>query len=170
MPTQAEITLLQLLSAIEVEPQSVAKAIEGLGNEGVTVLCDVALGTFPGLRPKVRTNAVALLGYVDHPQAKETVHLLVKDPDPDVGIRALRAAGRRKEASLVPELAKMLQAASLSPLVAAEVVGALQAIDSPEAHSALADYGQADPGKVPHRAAPVVNTYLGTHLGARPKP
>ena len=134
--------------------------IQTLGNDAVTVLCDVALGTFPGLRPKVRTNAVALLGWVDHPQAAETLRLLVGDVNPDVKARALRAVGRKRDDVVVDDLGRMLREEALPPVIAAEVVKALLAIDSAAARVTLAEYEAADASRYPHRAAPVVRTYL----------
>ena len=59
MPTQDEIRVLNLLSAVDYAPGTdPGKLIESWGNGAVTVACEAALGTYPGLRPKVRTNAV----------------------------------------------------------------------------------------------------------------
>jgi len=160
MATQAETEVLRLLSAIEVEPEDAAKAVLDLGDEAVTVLCEAALGSFPGLRAKVRTNAVALLGWVKHPQAQEATRLLIRDPNPDVSIRALRAVGRQKNSTITHDLGRMLQNASLPPLVAAEVVKALIAIDSPESRKALSAYDIADPKALPHRGSELVAAYL----------
>jgi len=160
MSTPIESAILRLLSAIEIDSESAAAAIADWGNEGVTVLCDVALGTFPGLRPKVRLNAVALLDAVDHPQAHETRHLLLRDPNPDVSVRALRGSARLRDTAVVAELGRALQQTSLPPLVAAEAVRALIAIDSPDAQQVLTHYAAADPTQYPHRAALAVNGQL----------
>ena len=95
MPSETEAAVLKMLSAIEISP-ALARRIERQGNEAVTALCEIALGVPPGLRMKVRTNATALLDKVDHPQARETLELLLSDPNEGVRIRALRAAGRAK--------------------------------------------------------------------------
>ena len=71
MPTENEIRVLRLLSAIEISPNAGA-TIEGWGNEAVTVLCEAALGSYPGLRQKVRTNAVSVLGSMSHPNCGVT--------------------------------------------------------------------------------------------------
>jgi HEAT repeat protein len=160
MATEAEAAVLRLLSAIEFDSAPAAAAILNFGNEGVTVLCDAALGTYPGLRPKVRLNAVALLDAVAHPQARETLRLLVRDADPDVSIRAVRAAARLRDEASVAEMARVLRQPELPPLVAAETVRALAAINSADARRALGDYEAADPARYPHRAAAVVNEQL----------
>jgi len=161
MPTENEIRVLNLLSATDYNPGTdPGRLIESWGNEAVTLACEVALGSYPGLPRKVRTNAVAVLETIDHPQAKETVRMLVKDTDTDVSIRALRAAAGQKNAATVNDMAKILQSASLEPLVAAEVVKTLSAIDTPQARSVLEAYDAADPKKFPHRANPLVSSYL----------
>jgi len=160
MPTATESAVLRMLSAIEIDAESVAAAVQDLGNEGVTVLCDVALGTFPGLRAKIRANAVALLGSVNHPQARETLLLLLRDSSPDFSIRALRAAARRNDPSIVPELGALLQQAALPALVAAETVVALRALGSADARRILDAYQTADPARVPHRGTPAVEQVL----------
>jgi len=156
MPTPAETTVLSLLSSIEIDGEATAAAIVSLGNEGVTVLCDIALGTFPTLRPKLRSNAVALLDAVNHPQARETMHMLLRDANPDVSIRAIRASGRLRDPESVVELERSLRQPTLSPIVAAEAVRALTQIDTPDARRTLTDYEAADPASLPHRGASVV--------------
>ena len=107
MPTEMESRMLQLLSAIEIE-RDAPQYIESLGNEAVTVICEAALGSYPGMRPKVRANAVVLVGRMNHPQALETMALLVSDPDPGIAIRAIRAAGRKRNTGLVEKIARVL--------------------------------------------------------------
>jgi hypothetical protein len=162
MPTAAESTVLRTLSAIEVDGEAAAGVIQDLGNEGVTVLCEVALGTFPGLRAKIRANAVVVLASVNHPQAQEALHLLIRDPSPDFSIRALRAVARRKDLTVVAELGTLLRQATLPPLVAAETVLALRAFDSTDARQILDTYRLADPGRFPHRGAAAVQQALQT--------
>src|SRR3712207_8910994 len=103
MPTETESRVISVLTSIEV-PSNAAQTIGSWGNEAVTVVCEAALGTYPGFRPKVRYNAVALLGQMNHPQATETIPLLINEPDPDVSIRAMRAAGRQKNERVVDAL------------------------------------------------------------------
>jgi HEAT repeats len=161
MPTENERKVLNLLSVVDLAPGvDPGKLIQSWGNEAVTVACEAALGSYAGLQRKVRTNAVAVLETIDQPQARETVRLLVKDPDSDVQIRALRAAAGQKNAEVVADLSKMLQSAVLAPVIAAEVVKALQAIDSPQARQTLQDYEAADATQLPHRGAAVVSGYL----------
>jgi HEAT repeat protein len=161
MPTEQEKQVLNLLSMVDYTPGTdPGKLIESWGNEAVTVACEAALGSFPGLQRKVRTNAVAVLETIDTPQAKETVRMLVKDPDPDVSIRALRAAAGQKNPDVVTDLAKMLNTPTLTPLVAVEVVKALRGIDSTAARKALATYRESDSAKLPHRADALVKSYI----------
>ena len=161
MPTEIEKSVINLLSATDYAPGTVpGKLIESWGNEAVTVACEIASGAYPGLRKKIRTNAVDALETIDRPQARETVQLLVKDTDTDVSIRALRAAASQKNINVVGAIAKLLQSASLPPLVAAETVAALIAIDSSEARQVLRQYESADPAAYPHRGDDVVKQYL----------
>jgi len=160
MPTTAASTVLRMLSAIEVDSEAAAEVVQDLGNEGVTVLCELALGTFPGLRAKIRANAVVVLAWVSHPQARETLQLLIRDPSPDFSIRALRAVARRKDPTIVAELGTLLQQVTLPPLVAAETVVALQTFDSTDARQILDVYRLADPGRFPHRGAAAVQQAL----------
>jgi HEAT repeat protein len=159
MPTEIELRVIRTLSAIEVADNA-AETIEAWGNEAVTALCEIALGSFAGARNKVRTNAAGLLGSMRHPQARETLQMLVKDPNPDVSIRAIRATGRQQNTDAVKDLSLLLKKPDLSALFAAEVVSALKAIDSLEARGALQTYSTADPGQYPHRASPLVSSYL----------
>lgn len=161
MPTEAEKRVLNLLSATDYAPGTdPGKLIESWGNEAVTVACETALGSYPGLQPKIRTNAVAVLETIDHPQARETVALLVKDTNSDVSIRALRAAAGQKNTAVVRDLATMLDSPTLSPLVAVEVVKALIHIDSPQARSALQRYREADASRLPHRGNLLIASYM----------
>lgn len=97
---------------------------------------------------------------IDRPQARETVQLLVKDTDADISIRALRAAASQKNANAVGAMANILKSASLPPLVAAETVAALIAIDSSEARQAMQQYESADPVAYPHRGNDLVKQFL----------
>lgn len=157
MPSEIETTVLRMLSAIEPSPNT-AKRIAEMGPAAVTVLCEVAVGAYPGLRAKVRTNAVGLLGWVDRPQARETALLLLGDPDPDVAIRAMRSAGRVGDADAVPVLARLLESGGTAPLLAAEAVRALDAIGSDEARDVLSRYVRMgdDEAAPPHRRSDVV--------------
>lgn len=156
MPTENEIRVMKILSAIDIPPAA-AKKIEEWGNEAVTVVCEVALGTYPGLRMKVRTNAAALLGWMDHPQARETVTLLVNDPNPDVAIRGMRAAGRQKNEQAVEKLGQIVKKPESPPLLAAEALKALMTVDSARAKAFVDQYAAATPDAVPHRAASVIH-------------
>jgi hypothetical protein len=164
MPTEIETSVINLLSATDYAPGTdPGKLIESWGNEAVTVACEIASGAYPGLRKKIRTNAVDALPTIDRPQARETVQLLVKDTDADISIRsirALRAAASQKNANAVGAMANLLKSASLPPLVAAETVAALIAIDSSEARQALQQYESADPIAYPHRGNDLVKQFL----------
>jgi HEAT repeat protein len=171
MPTENEIRVLQLLSATDYEPDfEPGKAIESWGLEAVTVACEASLGSYPGLDQKIRTNAVASLGEMSNQQALETTHLLVKDPDPDVSIRALRAAGSQRNEQVVGDLRALLQRRDLPNLIAVEVVKGLLAIDSPAARDVLAEYAAARPEDLPHRANPLVAQYLRASGHTRSEP
>ena len=114
MPTEIETRVMKVLTAIEIPPD-VAQKIQSWGNEAVTVVCEAALGSYPGLRMKVRTNAVALLGHMTHPQAIETIQVLVNDPNSDVSIRAMRAAGRQKNEQVIDKLGQVLKKIESTP-------------------------------------------------------
>lgn len=159
MPTENEIRVMKVLSAIEVPPEA-AERIRSWGNEAVTVLVEAALGVYPGLRTKVRTNAVALLGVLDHPQASEAIPMLVSDPNTDVAVRAMRAAGEQKNESAAEAIAQLLSRADASPILASEAVKALLAIDSPSARSAVESYTQSSPQQYPHRGSRVVEDLI----------
>lgn len=161
MPTENEIRVLKILSAIEIPPTA-GQTIQSWGNEAVTVVCEAALGTYPGLRPKVRNNAVALLGWMDHQQARETVPLLLNDANTDVSIRAMRAAGQQKSDASVDKLGQLLRRRDAPPLLAAEAVSALLAIGSDKALASVAAYKSANPVDLPHRASKVVESVLST--------
>lgn len=162
MPTPIEVRVLKILSAIEIDP-STAQTIENLGNEAVTVVCEIALGSYPGLRLKVRTNAVALLGWMTHPQAVETIPLLINDSNSDVSIRAMRAAGRQKNEQVISKLDEILKKTESLPLIAAEAVKALISINSVEARTSLSEYSTTDGLKYPHRNSTVVKGILNAY-------
>lgn len=159
MPTEIEIRVMKVLDAIEIPPDA-AQKIQQWGNEAVTVVCEAALGTYPGLRPKVRNNAVALLGWMDHAQAIETIPLLVNDPNSDVSLRAMRAAGRQKNEQVIEKLNQILKKSESPPLTAAEAVKALMAIDSAKARARLEEYIASSSTAYPHRGNSVVEGIL----------
>lgn len=161
MAPEIEERVLSLLSAIEV-PSDADEQIEVMGAEAVNVACEVALGTYVALRPKVRTNAAAVVSEMHNEQAKETLALLVTDPDDDVAIRALRAVGRRDEPELLARAALILRRPDLAPLVAVEAVDALAAsADLPIAREALDEYRQTKEEHAPaHRRSSVVQQAL----------
>jgi hypothetical protein len=159
MPTETEINVMKIISAIEI-PTNAAKAIESMGTEAVTVLSEVALGTYPVFRTKIRSNAVALVGQLEHPQSIETMSLLVKDSNPDISIRAMRAAGRRKMGIVVDYIGGLLKKAETSPILAAEAANSLINIDSPAARTYLETYNTSDPNIYPHRGSTVVKEIL----------
>lgn len=160
MPDETVVKVMKILSAIEIPPRA-AERIEEMGNDAVTVVCEVALGTYPGLRPKVRTNAVALLGWMTHPQAVETTELLVNNANPDVAIRALRSAGIQKNDGVVDKIGQMLKKPTSSPLVVAEGIKALLAIDSAKSRSVFEGYEKESPTSS-HRGSPVVQDIIRT--------
>jgi len=139
MPRDVDVRVMNILSALEISPEA-AKAIEAMGNDAVTLVCEVALRSISGLRPKVYANAVFLAGRMTHPQAVETIRLLVNDPDPDIAIRAMRAAARQKDVKVVSDLGRYLTRTGVSPLLATEAANALAAIDSAEARRYLDAY------------------------------
>jgi hypothetical protein len=159
MPDETVVKVMKILSAIEIPP-SAAEVIEAMGNDAVTVVCEVALGSYPGLREKVRTNAVGLLRWMSHPQAIETTALLVNDADPDIAIRALRAAGLQKNDNVVDKIGQMLNKPAANPLIVAEGLKALLAIDSAKSKSVFESYEKETPNKVPHRATPVIQDII----------
>lgn len=158
MATEIENRVLMTLSAVEVPP-GVAQVIESWGNEAVTVTCGVALGDYPGAERRVRANAVALLGWMSHPQALETVPLLLTDPNPNIAARAFRAASRHADPATVAVIAGLLRRRDLSPILAAEAVDALATIDSSEARDVLRAY-QTSGNELPHRRSQIVETHL----------
>lgn len=159
MPTEMESRMLQLLRAIEIK-SGTASYIESLGNEAVTVICEAALGSYPGIRPKMRANAAVLAGKMSHPQALETIALLVSDPDPGIAIRAMRAAGRKRSAGLVEKIARVLDQPISDALLAAEALDALLQIDTPEAQLRVKAYQAASAADLPHRRSPAVEYTL----------
>jgi len=159
MPTEIESRMFQLLRAIEIE-RDAPQYIESLGNEAVTVICEAALGSYPGIRPKMRANAVVLAGRMNHPQALETIALLVSDPDPGIAIRAMRAAGRKRSAGLVEKIARVLDQPMSGALLAAEALDALLQIDTPEAQLRVKAYEAASATDLPHRRSPAVEYTL----------
>lgn len=161
MPTETEVRVMDILNSIEI-PTDAAQTIGSWGNEAVTVVCEAALGTYPGFRPKVRNNAVALLGRMSHPQATETIPLLVNEPDPEVSIRAMRAAGRQRNEIVVDTLDQILKKSESSPLIAAEAVRSLTAIGSAKARAILDAYIAASPDTHPHRGSVMVEHVLET--------
>jgi HEAT repeat protein len=155
MATENEVRVLDVLSGFEI-PEGMGPVIEGWGTDAVTVVCEAALGTYSSVRPKVRYNAVAMLGAMSHPQAKETVHLLITDPSSDVSIRAMRAAAQQRNELAVDDLGRVLTKPDLPPVVAAEAVKALNAIGSTEARAALTRYAASTDEQSQHRRNPLV--------------
>jgi hypothetical protein len=159
MPTEIESRMLQLLSALEIE-RDAPQYIESLGDEAVTVICEAALGSYPGIRPKMRANAVLLAGRMSHPQALETIALLVSDPAPEIAIRAMRAAGRKRSAGLVETIGRVLDQPISGALLAAEALDALLHIDTPEARLRVKAYEAVNAADLPHRRSPAVEYTL----------
>lgn len=159
MPTEIEKKIIKALSAIEISPK-LAGDIEAMGNEAVTVLCETALGIYPGLRQKIRSNAVAILGWMTHPQARETVELLINDPDRDISIRAMRSAGRQKNDNTIAQLALVLNKTDTDPLIAAEAVQSLISNGSANAKAALDQYASKSSQALPHRGNALVQQLL----------
>lgn len=161
MATDTEARVLRMLGAIE-PPTDAAEQIEAMGPQAVNVACEAALGTFIELRPKIRTNAAAIVGRMNGDQARETLALLVTDPSEDVAIRALRALGRRDEPELVRRAGLVLRRAETSPLLAAEAVNALAATPARDAAREVLDgYSRVQgPGSPAHRRHPLVDQAL----------
>jgi HEAT repeat protein len=161
MATETEERVLRLLSATEV-PANAAEQIAQMGPEAVNVACEAALGTYVGLRLKVRTNAASVVGRLTDDQARQTLALLVTDPSDDVAIRALRAVRRRTgEEDLLARAALVLGRADASPLVVVEAIDALAASpDVPLARDALTNYREAGEGAPPHRSNQLVQQAL----------
>jgi HEAT repeat protein len=159
MPPDIKDRVMQVLTAIEISSDA-ASRIQSWGNEAVTVLCEAALGSYPNLRSKVRANAAALVGRMDHPQAVETIPLLIADPNPAVAIRAIRAAGRRKNEQVVERLGQILADPDSPALVVAEAVSSLATIDSPEARARLDAFEAASPRTNRHRGDPAIERVL----------
>lgn len=160
MPTPIETEVMRLLTSVDVQPAVSAARIMELGTPAVTVVCEAALGSYPGLRNKTRTNAVALLGWLAHPQAAETVALLVGDEDPDVAIRALRAAGRSGNQAAVARISALLTRPETPPVIAAEAVRSLSTVGSPNAVDAVETYRHVGENVLAHRGSTVVRTAL----------
>jgi hypothetical protein len=161
MPTNDEIRVLNLLSATDLDGDvDSGTVIQSWGTDAITVACEAALGSYPGLDRKTRTNAVSSLASMTHKQAQETVALLVRDSDSDISILALRAAGRQRNAAVAKDLGALLQTPTLPRLVLVEVVKALVAIDTADSQAALHAFKAADATRFPHRADPLVSKYL----------
>jgi hypothetical protein len=159
MPSEIEVRVMRLLSAVELPPGA-APRIERMGTEAVTVVCEAALGTYVGQRAAIRHHAAALVGRMAHVQAVETLALLLESDDPGVARRALRAVRRRDRRDLVPHVQALLDRDDTPPGLAAEAVLTLAAVDSDPARAALAAYRGRDAAAPPHRRAPVVRRAL----------
>lgn len=161
MATETERRVLGMLGAIEPPPDA-AEQIEAMGPEAVNVACEAALGTYVELRPKIRTNAAAIVGRMTSEQARETLALLVTDPDEDVAIRALRAVGRRDEPELAQRAGLVLRRADASPILAAEAVNALAATPARDAaREVLQEYRRMEGEGAPaHRRHALVEQAL----------
>ncbi len=130
-----------VLSANEIEsPEQTATSIEQLGNEVVTFLCDIALGYEIVNREKIRTNAVSLLGWMKHPQALETVSRLIDDTDPDISLRAIRAAVRQNNVDAVKSIGRLLSEPDIGEILSSEAFNGLSNIDSVEAKRLIEQY------------------------------
>jgi len=86
--------------------------------------------------------------------------LLVSDPDPGIAIRAIRAAGRKRNTGLVEKIARVLDQPMSSALLAAEALDALLQIDTPEAQLLVKAYEAASATDLPHRRSPPVEYTL----------
>lgn len=158
MATEIETWVLNLLSAIEV-PRNAPEQIESAGTEAINVACEAALGTYVGLRPKLRTNAAWVVGRMTSQQARETLMLLLNDPSDDVAIRAIRAIGKRNDPELEARAALTLQRPEANSLVVAEIVKSLG--QSQNGKLILSEYrGQQGLAALPHRRSPVVERAL----------
>ncbi|MCB1676727.1 MAG: HEAT repeat domain-containing protein [Halioglobus sp.] len=167
MPIEIETRVMQLLSAIDGAYESI-HAIEAMGSEAVTVVCEAALGSYPGIPSRSRKSAAALVGRLNHPQAQETLALLVRDSDPDIAIRAIRASGRNRRDDLVNDLGEMLSDGATPTLVAAEALKALAATGSPEAMEQIERYRRGDAKASAHRLSNVVRSVF-RRIDAKPK-
>jgi HEAT repeat protein len=168
MPTPIETWVLDMLSAVEV-PLDAAEQIERAGPEAVNVVCEAALGTYVGLRPKVRTNAAWVVGRMTAEQARDTLMLLVTDPDDGVAIRAIRAAGRLQIPELDARVALALERDEADPLLVVEAVAALAG--SPTERQALQRYVDSTGSAAPaHRRNAAVERAIRRHLDTRPNP
>ena len=160
MATETESRVIGMLAAIEPPPDA-AEQIEAMGPEAVNVACEAALGTYVELRPKIRTNAAAIIGRMHSEQARETLALLVTDSNEDVAIRALRAVGRRDEPELVQRVGLVLRRADASPLLVAEAVNALATTPTRTAREVLEEYRRTQgEGAPPHRRHALVEQAL----------
>jgi hypothetical protein len=161
MPTDTEVKIMKILNSIEIEPETVAKKIESMGNEAITVLCEAALGSYPGIRNKVRTNSVSLLGWIkNYPQVIETIKMLVADSQIGVSVRAIRSAGRQRAEQVVEDLGDILKNRRTSSIIALEAVKSLIAINSLTANQYLDEYAEADPKLYPHRRVVAIDNLL----------
>jgi hypothetical protein len=90
--------------------------------------------------------------------------LLVKDPNPDIAIRAIRVAGRQKNEQLGDYIGGLLKRADTPPIVAAEAMKSLIAINSSATKTYLESFNSTDPNSYPHRGSAVVKEILRTYL------
>lgn len=151
---------MRLLTSIDAEPTDLAARVMELGTPAVTVVCEAALGSYPGIRTKVRTNAVSLLGWLTHPQAAEAVVLLIGDENPDIASRAMHAAGRSADEAALERIAAVLSRPETLPILAAEGVRGLATAGTPAALAVLESYRQAGDDVLQHRGTAVVRTAL----------
>ena len=159
MPTEAETRVLRLLAATEI-PDNAGTLVEERGNADVTVLCEAALGAYAGLPFDRRLKAIYVLGQMNHVQAMESVPLLVGDPDMDVAVTAIRAAARQKNGAAGEVMGQRLANAATHPIVAAECVKALRAMNTAEAGRILERYESASPDSRSHRGSELVQKRL----------
>jgi hypothetical protein len=160
MTNEVEARVLRLLSVTDLAPESTpGRLVESWGEEAVSALCNIALGSQRAVLPKVRTNAVGLLETMTHPQAMETARMLLADPSPDVGVRALRATASQQNPDAVTDIQRLLTRLDLHPLLVVESMKALTGIGTAAARKALKAYRSSDVG-VRHRAHPIVARFM----------
>jgi hypothetical protein len=158
MTDEIEAKVSEILRALDVD-ERMGALIERWGNEAVTLVCSIALGSDAGVDPRSRCRAVFLLGGMQHVQAIETVALLVTSPVDVVAVNAIRAAARQRSEPAVERLAILLRRQDTPPIHAVEAVHALRAIGSASAARALEQYSSGE-SSVRHRKDPVVEAAL----------
>lgn len=166
MFTESQTKVLQMLGAVEL-PRGSAARIEALGNDAVTLLCDAALGSFVGIAAGQRHRAAFLVGCLSHPQALETLPLLVGSDAPGVARRALRALRRRQRVDAVLQIQALLDQDGTPPTLAAEAILTLAALNAEPARAVIAGYERRAPAPGSHRGAAVVRRALARAAASR---